>query len=141
MNRNNGFCSVILAGLMTVLAACGGDDDPFTPPPGGPSAPQLPNPASAPALKTTLAAKYGVVNFPVGAAIEPGSTTDASDSALLIKHFSSITAENVMKPDTIVPSYAEQVRCLQAHYATVVAELQAEDVPGLTTVQRAERVG
>jgi endo-1,4-beta-xylanase len=87
------------------LSGCGGGgDEPFTPPPGGPSAPQLPNPATAPALKTTLAAKYGVVNFPVGAAIEPASTTNATDSALLIKHFSSITAENVMKPDTIWPS-------------------------------------
>ena len=92
------------AATITLLAGCGGDDDPFTPPPGGPSSPQLPNPVSAPALKATLAAKYGLVNFPVGAAIEPASTTDASDSALLIKHFSSITAENVMKPDTLWPS-------------------------------------
>ena len=89
----------------TLLAAgCGGGDEPFTPPGGGGTpTPQLPSPATAPALKTVLAAKYGVVGFPVGAAIEPSSTTNA-DSALLIKHFSSITAENVMKPDTIWPS-------------------------------------
>jgi endo-1,4-beta-xylanase len=89
---------------VTFLAGCGGGDEPFTPPPGGPSAPQLPSPASAPALKTVLAAKYGQVNFPVGAAIEPASVTNATDSALLIKHFSSITAENAMKPDAIWPS-------------------------------------
>jgi endo-1,4-beta-xylanase len=91
---------------VTFLSGCGGGgDDSFTPPPGGPSGPpQLPSPASAPALKTVLAAKYGQVNFPVGAAIETASTTNATDSALLIKHFSSITAENVMKPDTIWPS-------------------------------------
>ena len=86
---------------VTLLAGCGGDE-PFNPPPGngGPPTSQLPNPASAPALKTTLAAKFGVVNFPIGAAIEPASTVNATDSALLLKHFSSITAENAMKPDT-----------------------------------------
>src|SRR5687768_7967738 len=98
---------LISAAAVTVafLSGCGGGDDSFTPPPAGPPAPpQLPSPASAPALKTVLAAKYGQVNFPVGAAIETASTTNATDSALLIKHFSSITAENVMKPDTIWPS-------------------------------------
>jgi endo-1,4-beta-xylanase len=45
-----------------------------------------------------------VVDFPIGAAIEPPSTTDTTDSALLRKHFSSITAENAMKPDTIWPN-------------------------------------
>jgi len=89
---------------VTLLAGCGGDE-PFTPPPGSgpPPTPQLPSPASAPALKTVLAATFGVVNFPIGAAIEPASTVNA-DSALLLKHFSSITAENAMKPDTLWPS-------------------------------------
>ena len=45
-----------------------------------------------------------MLDYPVGAAIEPASLTNATESALLIKHFSSITAENVMKPDTIWPS-------------------------------------
>lgn len=92
---------------VTVLGACGGGggDAPSTPPPGGGNPPpQLPNPATAPALKTSLAAKFGVVNFPVGAAIEPASITNATESALLLKHFSSITAENAMKPLTMWPS-------------------------------------
>jgi endo-1,4-beta-xylanase len=91
--------------VVTLLASCGGGgDEPFTPPPGnGGGTPQLPSPASAPALKTVMAAKFGVVNFPVGAAIEPASTTNA-DSAVLLKHFSSITAENAMKPDALWPS-------------------------------------
>jgi endo-1,4-beta-xylanase len=91
---------------VTLLAGCGGGDEPFNPPPGngGGGTPQLPSPASAPALKATLAAKFGVVNFPIGAAIEPASTVTAADSALLLKHFSSITAENAMKPDTLWPS-------------------------------------
>jgi len=90
--------------MLTLLAACGGDE-PFTPPPGGGGGgtPVLPSPASAPALKTVIAGRFGVVNYPVGAAIEPASTTNA-DSTLLIRHFSSITAENVMKPDTLWPS-------------------------------------
>jgi endo-1,4-beta-xylanase len=105
----NSMIKRILIGAAAVsfafLTACGGgDDEPFTPPPGGPATPQLPSPASAPELKTVIASRFGVVNFPVGAAIEPSSTTNATDSALLIKHFSSITAENVMKPDTLWPS-------------------------------------
>jgi endo-1,4-beta-xylanase len=63
-----------------------------------------PPPASAPPLKTELAADYGVANFPVGAAIEPASTSTAPDNAILLKHFSSVTAENAMKPDTIWPN-------------------------------------
>jgi endo-1,4-beta-xylanase len=96
---------------VTFLSACGGGDDGPPPPPAPPppSSPQLPNPATAPALKAILAAKYGQVNFPVGAAIEPASTTDATDSALLIRHFSSITAENVMKPDAIWPGLSSTV--------------------------------
>jgi len=87
----------------TFLAGCGGDE-PFTPPPGGGTPPTLPSPASAPALKAVLAGRSGVFNFPVGAAIEPASLTSTTDSALLLKHFSSITAENVMKPDALWPS-------------------------------------
>jgi len=103
MMRKVLFGAAISAAIL--LAGCGGGDEPFTPPPGngGPPTPQLPSPATAPALKTVLAAKFGVVNFPIGAAIEPSSTTNA-DSVLLIKHFSSITAENAMKPDTLWPS-------------------------------------
>ncbi len=66
----------------------------------------LPPPSSAPALKTTLAARYGVVDFPVGAAIEPAATTTALERDILLKHFSSITAENAMKPDTVWPNKA-----------------------------------
>lgn len=97
---------LVLAALaaMLVIAGCGGggDDTPNGPPTGG-GPPTLPPPASAPALKTVLAAKYGVVDFPIGAAIEPVFTTSL-DSPLLIKHFSSVTAENAMKPDTIWPN-------------------------------------
>jgi endo-1,4-beta-xylanase len=67
---------------------------------GGNNTPQLPDPASAPALKTVLAA-----NYLVGAAIPPEYTT-GTNGALLIKHMSSLTAENAMKPDTIQPSLA-----------------------------------
>jgi endo-1,4-beta-xylanase len=92
------------ATLVALLVGCGGGSDAGppvnggTPPPGG-----LPPPASAPPLKTNLAARYGVVDFPVGAAIEPLSTTNA-DRDVLLKHFSSITAENAMKPATVWPN-------------------------------------
>ena len=97
-----------LAIAVSLLAACGESMD--YPPSSssssssGGNAPELPNPASAPSLKTTIAGRFGVLDYPVGAAIEPASLTNATESALLIKHFSSITAENVMKPDTIWPS-------------------------------------
>jgi endo-1,4-beta-xylanase len=91
------------AAALLMLTGCGGDGDSL-PPPGSGGPPTLPSPASAPALKTVLAARFGVGDFPVGAAIEPASTTDATDSSLLRKHFSSITAENAMKPDTVWPN-------------------------------------
>jgi endo-1,4-beta-xylanase len=88
-----------------LLAACGGGDDEFRPPGGGGSGPPtLPPPASAPALKTVLAAKYGVVDYPIGTAYE--IINDAPDHALWIKHFSSVTAERSMKPDVIWPNLA-----------------------------------
>jgi endo-1,4-beta-xylanase len=96
-----GFAAILIA----TLVACGGGGGgggPLPPPVGG-GTPQLPSPSSAPALKTVLAAKYGMANFPIGAAIEVGST-GGTDAAILVKHFSSITAENAMKPDTIWPN-------------------------------------
>jgi len=65
----------------------------------------MPDPATAPPLKTTIATRFGVAGFPVGAAIEADSTTGAA-ATLLKKHFSAITAENAMKPDTVWPNAA-----------------------------------
>jgi endo-1,4-beta-xylanase len=99
---------VAALGAAILLVACGGgsgDTGPGPPPLTGGGGGGLPSPASAPALKTVLAARYGVVNFPVGAAIEPGSTT-GNDAQILLRHFNSITAENAMKPDTIWPNAA-----------------------------------
>src|SRR5688572_4331618 len=103
--------AISTATLMASLVACGGGGDgggSFPPPAGGGGGGGggLPPPSSAPALKTTLAARYGVVNFPVGAAIEPAATTTALERDILLKHFSSITAENAMKPDTVWPNKA-----------------------------------
>jgi endo-1,4-beta-xylanase len=95
----------MIAVLGALFAGCGGGGEgPSNPPPPvGGGGPGLPPPASAPALKTTLAARFGVVNYPVGGAIEAASLTGA-DRDILLKHFSSITAENAMKPDTIRPN-------------------------------------
>jgi endo-1,4-beta-xylanase len=100
--------------IAALLAACGGGEGSGSGGPvngggGGGGVPPLgsggglPSPASAPALKTVLAGRYGVVNFPVGVAIEAGSTTGA-ESQLLLRHFNSITAESVMKADRIWPN-------------------------------------
>jgi len=92
-----------MAACITLLTACNGSEDP---PPSSDygSPPSLSGPGSSPALKTVIAGRFGVFDYPVGAAIEPSSIADLSDAALLNRHFSSITAENVMKPDTLWPS-------------------------------------
>lgn len=51
-----------------------------------------------PALRDVFAPK-----FLVGAAIEPAQLANPTDAALLKKHVSSITAENVMKPHRLAP--------------------------------------
>jgi endo-1,4-beta-xylanase len=97
-------CIAIGAALAITLAACGGSSKGLTPTgSGGGSAGGLPPPASAPALKTQIAVRMGVVGFPVGAAIEADSLVGIG-ADLLRKHYSSITAENAMKPDTLWPN-------------------------------------
>src|SRR5690349_13985274 len=93
-----------LAGLVLALAACGGGGSASgisgNNTGGGGGSSQLPDPATAPALKTVFAS-----NYLVGAAIPPDFTTGPY-STVLIRHMSSLTAENAMKPDTIQPSLA-----------------------------------
>lgn len=104
------FANAVATAALIVLSGCGGGggggDDDGGLDGGGNNGNELPPPASAPPLKAELAAKYGVVGFPIGAAIEPASTTTAPDATLLLTHFSSITAENAMKPDTVWPNEA-----------------------------------
>ncbi len=92
------------------LAACGGggggggsptpNPNPPNPPQDpDPTPPQLPDPSTAPALKTQFDGYFGI-----GAAIEPEQLDDAADRALLLKHYSNLTPENAMKADTIAPT-------------------------------------
>jgi endo-1,4-beta-xylanase len=95
--------AALVAALSTAISSCGGGGGGGsapspTPPP--PPTPTQPDPATAPALKTVFASNYFT-----GAAIPPDFTTGANATSL-IKHMSSITAENAMKPDTIRPSLA-----------------------------------
>ena len=93
-----------------LLAACGGgggEGGGSTPPPGGGGSssgggtPQLPSPSSAPSLASTVAARFGVPNYRVGAAVQL-----STGQTLVRKHFSSITAEYQMKPDIVWPNAA-----------------------------------
>src|SRR4051812_12016190 len=99
------FSIASIAALALLLAGCGGSSKGLSPMASGGSggAGGLPPPASAPALKTQIAARMGVVDFPVGAAIEADSLVGIG-ADLLRKHYSSITAENAMKPDTVWPN-------------------------------------
>ena len=56
----------------------------------------MPDPSTAPALKTHFAA-----NFKIGMAVDPGVATEAIANAILLKHVNSITAESVMKANPI----------------------------------------
>jgi endo-1,4-beta-xylanase len=57
--------------------------------------------AAAPAAATPQLKRVMAAHFKVGAAIEPASTETPADAALLAAQFSSLTAENKMKPGTI----------------------------------------
>ncbi len=113
MPRATSAISILLAAISLVSCGGGGGSDGggggtptppvVTPPPVVSPPPSLPDPATAPALKTAIATRFAVVNYPIGAAIEPASTLGA-DATLLARHMSSLTAENAMKPDTIWPS-------------------------------------
>jgi endo-1,4-beta-xylanase len=91
---------LFLSCMALLLAACGGGGGGGAAPggSGGGGTPQLPDPASAPAMKTVFSS-----NYLVGAAIPP-EFTSGTNATVLIKHMSSLTAENAMKPDTIQPS-------------------------------------
>lgn len=82
--------------IVALAASCGGDRNASMPPVSPSPPPSLPDPANAPRLKDVMAA-----HFSVGGAIEPSQLGVPADVALLQKHFSSITAENVMKPARI----------------------------------------
>jgi endo-1,4-beta-xylanase len=87
-----------LAGVALALAACGGGGGESPSGTGGGGGGHLPDPATAPALKTVFSS-----NYLVGAAIPP-EFTSGPYSTVLTKHMSSLTAENAMKPDTLQPS-------------------------------------
>jgi endo-1,4-beta-xylanase len=116
-----------------LLVACGGGGGGSSAPSPSPSpspapapTPSLPDPSTAPALKTAFAG-----DFWVGAAIPPEFTTQA-EAAVLIKHMNSLTAENAMKPDTIQPSLAgtpsEPAALNFAPADTIVAFAQANNI-------------
>ncbi len=109
--RQMSFPWTCIAAAAVVLAGCGGGgggsaSNPTSngghPPASNPPY-ELPDPASAPALKDS----YGGY-FRVGGAIEPSQLQVASDANLLTRHLSSLTAENAMKPQTIAPTDPSQ---------------------------------
>ncbi|HTJ95573.1 MAG TPA: endo-1,4-beta-xylanase, partial [Pararobbsia sp.] len=79
--------------LFTVVSGCA-NEAPVPVNDGPPVA--MPARSEVPSLKTVMA-----THFKVGAAIEPDSTEAPADAALIASQFSSLTAENKMKPGTI----------------------------------------
>ena len=95
----------LLSGIAAsvALSACGGGGGSSDPTP-TPSPSPTPTPTPTPAPVMSLRDVYAD-HFRIGAAIGPAQVTNGSpDLALLQRHFSSITAENVMKPAYLAPS-------------------------------------
>jgi endo-1,4-beta-xylanase len=90
--------AALAAALASAACGGGGSSPAAVSPPAPPPPPPLPDPATAPALKTVYQN-----DFRVGAAIAAAQTTNA-DAPILQKHFSSITAEYQMKADQIAPA-------------------------------------
>ncbi len=95
------------AGL-AMFSACGGGSSSSTPPPSGGTPPPPPVPPTPP--PTTETPVDGLLrdtfrnNFVVGAAVGPAQIGSTDDSDVLAKQFSSLTAENVMKPEALAPT-------------------------------------
>lgn len=94
------------AASMAALTACGGGSaaSPVPPPSGGtPPLPPTPPVSTTPA-DGLLRDRYRN-NFVVGAAIGANQIrTGSQDADILAKQFSSITAENLMKPEALAPT-------------------------------------
>jgi len=94
------FFPILAFSLISLLISCQGEDPP----------PQEEN------TRPTTVAEYNLVTeglkdyydqdtyFAIGAAIEPASLDNPAETALLKRHFASITAENVMKWSTLQPT-------------------------------------
>ncbi len=99
----------LLGGLsLTALnAACSGGGSSSTPSPGpiaSPPPPPAPPPVTTAALKDVFSN-----DFVVGAAISADQVAASSeDRPLLETHFSSVTAENAMKPQSIAPNEGDR---------------------------------
>lgn len=88
--------NLLLSGIALTLVACGGG--------GSSPAPSAVVPPPPTASDGVLKGRYEA-NFLVGAAIGTAQIAAASlDSDILSKQFSSITAENLMKPDSLAPT-------------------------------------
>lgn len=88
------------------------------------SSASLPDPSTAPALKTHFAAK-----FKIGMAVDPGLASQTLPNAILVKHASSITAESVMKANPIGVS-AGVYNYTQADALITYAQTNSIDVRG-----------
>ncbi|MBW8881159.1 MAG: endo-1,4-beta-xylanase [Asticcacaulis sp.] len=84
----------------------------------------MPDPSTAPALKTHFAAK-----FKIGMAVDPGLTSQTAVNAILTKHANSITAESVMKANPIGVS-AGVYNYTQADALITYAQANGIDVRG-----------
>ena len=88
-----------------LLVACGGGSDVGPPVSGGTA--HRRTAATRRARRRSrpiIAARFGVVELPRGRGHRARCPLTNADRDVLLKHFSSITAENVMKPDTIWPN-------------------------------------
>lgn len=92
------------SGVLLAAGCGGGGGGSGTQPVASPPPPPPPLPPPPPPPPGALSEVFADV-FPVGAAITPQQlSSDSQDRPIIERHFSSLTAENVMKPSTIAPS-------------------------------------
>lgn len=94
-----------MAALPLFVTGCGGGGSSSSPPQTGVTPPLVPAGPSLPPLPSGAIRTAYAGQFAVGAALKPSEVISGSEAAALVAdQFSSVTAENIMKPEALAPT-------------------------------------